>query len=52
VSIVYRAASGAVTDRVIRAPEVLGHVPEAWCELHGDERVFSPSGVLRVLPAP
>ncbi|MGK5114934.1 helicase-associated domain-containing protein [Geodermatophilus sp. CPCC 205506] len=52
VSIVYRAASGAVTDRVIRAPEVLGHVLEAWCELRGDERVFSLSGVLRVLPAP
>ena len=52
VAITYRAASGAVTQRVIRDPELIGAVVEAWCELREDERVFSVSGMLSVAPAP
>ncbi|NYJ05365.1 hypothetical protein GGQ55_001643 [Geodermatophilus daqingensis] len=52
VAITYRAASGAVTHRVISDPELIGAVVEAWCELRQDERVFSVSGMLSIAPAP
>jgi predicted DNA-binding transcriptional regulator YafY len=37
---------------VIRDPELVGSVVDAWCELRQDERVFSVSGMLSVAPAP
>jgi predicted DNA-binding transcriptional regulator YafY len=50
VAITYRAASGAVTQRVIRDPELVGSLIEAWCELRQDERMFTPSRLLSVAP--
>lgn len=52
VAITYRSASGAVTQRVIRDPELVGSVVEAWCELRQDERVFTVSRLISVATAP
>jgi hypothetical protein len=52
VAVTYRAASGAVTERVIRDPELVGSLIEAWCELRDDERMFTVSRLLSVAPAP
>jgi predicted DNA-binding transcriptional regulator YafY len=51
VRITYCAASGAVTRRVIRDPELDGGMLYAWCELRQDERVFAVSRILSVAPA-
>ena len=52
IAITYRSASGAVTERVIQDPELLGAVVHAWCELRQDERVFTVTRMLSVAPAP
>lgn len=51
VRIEYQAASGAVTDRVITDPELLGGTVYAWCELRQDERMFTAARILSVSPA-
>ena len=48
----YRAASGAVTRRVIRDPDLDGGMLYAWCELREDERVFSVARILSVARDP
>jgi predicted DNA-binding transcriptional regulator YafY len=52
VEIDYRSASGALTQRVIAAPQLVGSVLYAWCELRQDERVFTVGRILAVAPAP
>lgn len=51
VRIQYQSASGGVTSRVIREAGFDGALVTAWCELRGDERVFSVNRILAVDPA-
>jgi hypothetical protein len=51
VRIQYQSASGGVTSRVIREAGFDGVLVTAWCELRGDERVFSVNRILAVDPA-
>jgi hypothetical protein len=51
LQITYCAASGAVTHRVVRDPDLEDGMLYAWCELRRDERVFTVARILSVTAA-
>lgn len=48
VRIDYVAASGGVSSRVIREPELIGGSLYAWCELRSDDRIFTVTRIQSV----
>lgn len=50
VGIEYLSAGGTMSRRVIAGPELIGSSLYAWCELRGDDRVFTVSRVTSVSP--
>lgn len=51
VQIEYQSASGGLTRRIISEVELVGDSLFAWCQLRGDDRVFTTSRVRAVFPA-